>query len=245
MPSLRNPNEEARRSGGDGDVKKRPVLGAVVALLMTSACVSTKPASRPIGAEASLEGRSVVLVETASPDFGVVSSSEQMVAGLFPIIAARDAHAIRDTGNKVRADDHIEDPARTIGHALLEELAGTYHLKVADSQGILAITQEPQQLAKQYPESELILSVATSQWGVLYTPMHPTRYDVWYSATAKLVETKKARLIREATCIHRPKYSPDAPTYEEILENSGERLIAALKAAQEICLESFRRSLIG
>jgi len=75
--------------------------------------------------------------------------------------------------------------------------------------------------------------------------MHPTRYDVQYSATAKLVETKKGTLIREATCIRRPKYSPDAPTYDEMLENSGQRLISALTAAQEICLESFRRSLIG
>jgi hypothetical protein len=219
-------------------------LGAVI-LMITSACVSTKPASRPIGAEVSLEGRSVVLAEAASPDFGVISSSNQIVLGMFPAIAGLHAHDIRDAGNRVRADDHIEDPARAIGHALLEELAGTYHLRVADSRGILAITQEPPQLAKQYPESELILSVATAQWGMLYTPMHLTRYDVWYSATAKLVETKKGRLIREATCIHRPHYSPDAPTYDEMLENSGERLISALKAAQEICLESFRHSLIG
>ena len=219
-------------------------MGAVI-LIITSACVSTKPASRPIGAEASLEGRSVVLVEAASPDFGVVSSSNQIVGGLFPIIASNNARAIRDAGNQVRADDHIEDPARTIGRALLEELVAAYHLKVADSRGILVIAQEPQQLAKQYPESELILSVVTAQWGVLYTPMHPTRYDVWYSATAELVESKKGRLIREATCIHRPKYSPNAPTYDEMLENSGERLISALKAAQEICLESFRHSLIG
>jgi hypothetical protein len=223
----------------------RVKFGAVLALMMVTACVSTKPASRPIGAEASLEGRSVVLVEAASPDFGVVSSGNQIVAGLFPAISGRNARAIRDAGNGVWADDHIEDPARAIGHALLAELAETYHLKVADSHGILAIAQEPPPLAKQYPDTDLIMAVVTTQWGMLYTPMHLTRYDVWYSATAKLVETKKGRLIREATCIHRPTYSPDAPTYDEMLENSGERLIAALKAAQEICLESFRRSLIG
>jgi hypothetical protein len=72
----------------------RPVT-ALMALMITSACVSTKPASRPIGAEASLEGRSVVLVEAASPDFGLVSSSNQIVAGLFPAIAGRNAHARR------------------------------------------------------------------------------------------------------------------------------------------------------
>jgi hypothetical protein len=227
-------------------VKKRANISAIVALMMmTTACVSTKPSSRPIGAEASLEGRSVVLVEGASPDFGLVSISAELTAGLFPLTAARTAHTLREAGHAVIANDHIDDPARAIGRALLEELAEAYHLKVADSHGILAITQEPQLLAKQYPESDLILSVVTTQWGVLYTPMHPTRYDVWYSATAKLVETKKGTLIREATCIHRPQYSPDAPTYDEMLENSGERLISALKAAQEICLESFRHSLIG
>jgi hypothetical protein len=213
--------------------------------MMVTACVSTKPACCPIGAEASLEGRSVVLVEAASPDFGVVSSGNQIVGGLFPIIAGNNARAIRDAGNQVRADDHIEDPARAIGHALLADLAGTYHLKVADSHGNLAIAQEPQKLAKQYPDTDLIMAVVTTQWGMLYTPMRLTRYDFWYSATAKLVETKKGRLIREVTCIHRPHYSPDAPSYDEILENSGQRLVSALKAAQEMCLESFRHSLIG
>jgi hypothetical protein len=220
-------------------------FGAAIALMMVTACVSTKPASRPIGAEAPLEGKSVVLVEAASPDFGVVSSGNQIAAGLFPITAGNNARAIRDAGNRVRADDHIEDPARAIGRALLEELAGAYHLKVADGHGILAVSQEPQQLAKQYPDTDLILAVATSQWGMLYTPMHLTRYDVWYSASAKLVDTKSGRRIREATCIHRPKYSPDAPTYDEMLENSGQRLVSALKAAQEMCLESFRHSLTG
>jgi hypothetical protein len=80
---------------------------------------------------------------------------------------------------------------------------------------------------------------------MLYTPMHLTRYDVWYSATAKLVDTKSGRRTREATRIHRPTYSPDAPTYDEMLENSGQRLVSALKTAQEMCLESFRHSLIG
>jgi hypothetical protein len=224
---------------------RRVKFGAALALMMLTACVSTKPASRPIGAGASLEGKSVVLVMAASPDFGVVSSGNQIVAGLFPAIAGRNAHAIRDAGNGVRADDHIEDPARAIGHALLAELAGTYHLKVADSHGIFAIAQEPQQLAKQYPDTDLIMAVITSQWGMLYTPMHLTRYDVRYSATAKLVDAKSGRLIREATCIHRPKYSPNAPTYDEMLENSGQRLVSALKAAQEMCLESFRHSLLG
>jgi hypothetical protein len=220
-------------------------FGAVIALAMVTACVSTKPVSRPIGAEAPLEGKSVVLVEAASPDFGVVSSSNQIVGGLFPLIAGNNARAIRDAGNQVRADDHIEDPARAIGRALLEELVGTYHLKVADSRGIPVVSQEPQQLAKQYPDTDLIMAVITGQWGMLYTPTHLTRYDVWYSATAKLVDTQSGKRIREATCIHRPRYSPDAPTYEEMLENSGQRLVSAMKAAQEMCLESFRHSLIG
>lgn len=201
------------------------VVGAIVV-----GCASTIPLT-PDAAKA-LTNREVTVARYEQPSFWPMSR-EKLALGLmhhsFLIIA----------GDELVAQNKIDDPAKYIGQQLSQDLAARYGTTVASNPVKLA-DDDVEAIAKNHPTVDLVLEVRTTFWGFMYYTADTDRHRVNYAAHLRLVDVKGGRIIAEGSCSHRTEEAPSAPTYDELVANSAERLKEELRGAADFCVGEFK-----
>lgn len=146
--------------------------------------------------------------------------------------------AMTKEGNAILQMHHVDDPAVAIGHSLGDKIAANDHLMIKDAAGVQSTGLYLHDLAKAYPGSSEVLDVRTTVWAFMYLPFDFSHYGVQYGVEATLLDVQSHRLLVSAKCLHDPKRSDGAPTYDELLENDAARLkIMSTKAAEHCMAE--------
>src|SRR5262245_21585367 len=107
-----------------------------------SGCVSTKNVAVEPSAIEKLDQRTIMISQRAKPDFAAFTAGEAVMG---PIGTALMISA----GNKLIADNQIEDPAAWISQELLKDFVANYALQVVPNPGIVATGWDIGKLAAQ------------------------------------------------------------------------------------------------
>lgn len=125
-------------------------LPVVIGLLCSCASVDQKPLERETAA--ALAAREVTLATGERPDFMAMASSRLGLLGLVGgAVGGAMLHAVvADEGNRIIAENNIEDPARHIAQTLAAALERAHRWRFAPS--ILALeSEEPAAIAQAQP----------------------------------------------------------------------------------------------
>jgi len=198
-----------------------------------------KPLTTDIG------GKTIVLVRRSDPGF-VYMTSGGAAAGAFaalgPLHDMRPGHEMEDAGRQLTADDHIDDPAVSLGAVLMSDLVSTYKLQLLNPEAVIVSDDKQLDVYRKQNQADLIFEFYTDAWRTFYF-LDLKHYDVWYYARARLIDGRTGSVIRQTKCAHKPVKTSSSPTLDELLANHGEKLRAAVDEAKELCLSTVRLEL--
>jgi len=209
----------------------------VVVAAMTAGCVSVQQIPMSAASLEAIKGKELALSEREKPDFSAMTPAR----GAFGMIGA--AVTISE-GNKLIKENRIEDPAVYIGRTLAADLQGRHNTRLSPKGAAIA-SDEVTDLVKNAPGTDLVLDVRTLNWSFVYFPTVWGKYRVIYSARMRLVDTKSGRVLAEGGCHRAPEHTPDAPSYDELVANSAQRLKQELKTAAEFCISELQAKTLA
>ncbi|HEU4887739.1 MAG TPA: hypothetical protein VFV49_07635 [Thermoanaerobaculia bacterium] len=211
------------------------VLG--IGMVALTGCVSTKIVPIQQDRIANLNGRTITVTTREKPSFGAMTAGK----ATFGLLGAA---AMISAGNKLVEKNAIEDPAGYIASELAGSFASANAMTVVPTEGVLAKSTNPGELARQYAGADILLDVQTVNWSFAYFPTDWNSYRVIYSAKARLIDTKTRKILAEGFCARVPDKTEDAPGYDELLDNQAARLKQELKTAADHCISEFRAKVL-
>jgi hypothetical protein len=206
-------------------------LFSLVAVLC--GCVSVQHVPLAAGAAESLRGREVTVAAWERPDFIAMTAGRAAIGGLIGAVTMTEG------GKNVVNNNNVQDPAGAILQAMAADLKSAYGWRFAGRQ-LLVGADDPAQLAKDYPGTDVVLEMRTINWGYTYFPTTWNRYRVIYSARLRLIDAKKGQVLAEGFCSRVPEETPNAPTGDELLANGARVIKNELQAAASHCVQHFR-----
>jgi hypothetical protein len=209
----------------------------VVIAAMTAGCVSVRQIPMSAASLAAIQGKELALTEREKPDFSAMTPAR----GAFGMIGA--AVTISE-GNKLIKENRVEDPAAYIGRTLAADLQGRHNTRLSPKGASIA-SDEVTDLVKNAPGTDLVLDVRTLNWSFVYFPTVWGKYRVIYAARMRLVDAKSGRVLAESGCHRAPEHTPDAPSYDELVANSAQRLKQELKTAADFCISEFKAKALA
>jgi hypothetical protein len=61
----------------------------------------------------------------------------------------------------------------------------------------------------------------------------------------RLVDAKSGSVLAEGGCARVPEHTPEAPSYDELVANSAQRLKQELKTAADFCISEFKSKTLA
>ena len=212
-------------------MKRLAWLFGLVSVL--SGCVSVQHVPLAPGAAESLRGREVTVATWERPDFMAMTAGRAAIGGLL------GAAIMTEGGKNVVNNNNVQDPAGAILQAMAADLKGAHGWRFAERQ-LLVGADDPAQLAKDYPGTDVVLEMRTINWGYTYFPTTWNRYRVIYSGRLRLIDAKKGQVLAEGFCSRVPEETPNAPSGDELLANGAQVIKNELQAAANHCVQHFR-----
>jgi len=207
-------------------------------LIVLSGCVSTKIIPIDHAGLVANKPSTIVITNRTKPNFSAYTPGKAMLG----IIGAM---AMTSKGNKIIANNAIDDPSRLIGSIIASDISSKYDLKLLDDGSIITETMKPSKISKLYPNSDLILDVKTTKWMFTYFPADFSHYRVIYNAKIRLINAKDSSILAEVNCSRLPKEKKGAPSYDEMLANNAKILKSELKIAVDYCVNEFRTKALN
>ena len=208
-----------------------------VGVLTLTSCVSTKIVPIQQDRMANLQGSTITVSTREKPSFGAMTAGK----ATFGLLGAA---AMISAGNEIVKKNAIEDPAVSIARELADSFASANAMTVVPTEGVLAKSTNPAELARQYSAADILLDVQTVNWSFAYFPTDWNNYRVIYSAKARLIDTRTRKVLAEGFCSRVPEKTDDAPSHEELLANQAARLKQELEAAAQHCVSEFRSKVL-
>jgi hypothetical protein len=186
-----------------------------------------------------IEGRAISgSFADEKPGFGAMTAGKAM-------FGAVGAVAMISAGNKLVAENNVEDPAGYIYGALATELAKQYSLRLLEDNSITTSGTKLDELTAQVSDSRLLLDVRTMGWNFVYFPTTWDKYKVGYSAKLRLIDTSTKEILAESMCSKSSHEDSDtAPTYDELVANQAAKLKQELRAAADYCVSDFKKNTL-
>jgi hypothetical protein len=209
------------------------ICGAFAAAAMLVGCVSVQKVPLTASSGATLRDREITLGVRDKPDFTAFRSSTMALGGGLLAGAITIAE-----GNRIVAQNLIDDPAAAISRALSANLEQAYQVRPT-ARTAKVEDDDVAATARQNPGADLILDVRTLAWMFTYFPTAWTRYRILYSARLRLIDVKRSQVVAEGLCKHLPDETPDAPTFDELVADKAARLKRELGIAAERCVRTF------
>lgn len=213
-------------------VIKMAVFGSFALSVVGCSTVKTKELSSD--ASINLKNKSLVLSRYSTlPDF----AAQTAVNVQFGLIGLATAIS---NGNAMIKNNHIEDPAFEIAKNIAIGLKDNQGVKVVEGATKLVASGNVDDVIKIYAEYDYILDVKTLNWSSIYYPSDWDNYRIFYSAHARLIDTKSTSVVAEEACTTAPEYpnTNDAPSYDDLETGSG--LKKELARAVDFCVEHIR-----
>ena len=147
---------------------------------------------------------------------------------------------MEDAGRQLTAEDQIEDPAVSLGDALLSGIVDTYKLRSLNSTPVIVSDEKQLEDYRKRNQPDLIFEFYTEAWRTFYF-LDFKHYDVWYYAKARLIDGRTGAVVRQAKCAHKPVKTSASPTLDELVAEHGAKLRVAVEGAKELCLATVRK----
>ncbi|NVD98509.1 hypothetical protein [Massilia sp. BJB1822] len=208
---------------------------ALLALLLGASQSAGAAALDPQFA-ATLNGQTVQPTQRPAPRFTAFSAGN----ALFGVFGALSSVS---SGDKLVADNQIEDPTPRLSRTLAQRLAASYGM-LAAPQALAVDDSDNAALAAPAPNSRLLVDVQGS-WKFAYLGLDTSHYQVEYGARAKLIDTATKKVVANANCQAQSDRKLQPPTYDEMLANQAARLKRALAVLSEACGEQLSHELLG
>lgn len=210
----------------------RAITGLAASALVCG-CVSTKTVQVDDSTTRGIQGKTVTASKRDVPDFSAMTAGK---AG-FGLIGAT---AMITAGNEIIRENAVEDPADYISARLIADLTPKYELTVVDSGGKRIVEEAPDKVARLYGDANYVVDVRTVNWGFSYFPTDWNNYAVTLGAKLRVIDTSNAKVIAEAYCYKMPEKTDSAPSHDELLANSAQRLKDELRGLADYCVEDLK-----
>jgi hypothetical protein len=206
-------------------------------LLLNPGYLKADPLPAAPDLRAKLADHEVTVVKRIQPDF-VAKVAGKASLGMF------SDSAMASAGNEIVRANGISDPAILIGETLRDTLNRSFNttsstVEVATARlGVPAVCD-----VNHY--ADLLIDVRTISWSFSYYPSNWDHYGIKFSASIRLIDVKKRKLLGEQVCEFNPADGPDAPTKEELLADHAARLKLELKKAVDFCVADVKARVLA
>lgn len=219
----------------------KPFVRAAAAALavLAAGCTTVTPTVLPDSVATRLAGQDVAIVIQAPAAFNVMHQDDVPLGPLGLLQGA-------PRGARMRADEHIADPADDIATALADALAGRRGAVILPARGSVAHDAPTAIVGAAPPGARYVLAVATLAWGLERFPMHDAEYAVAYMARARLVEVPSGAVVAEAACLQPPDGTEvSSKDYDRFVAAHAQLLKTELSARVDRCVHFLKRDLLG
>lgn len=211
-------------------------LTLVLSMTVMAGCVSTKNIRIDQTHSDAMRGKTMAVTASDKPNFGIMTVGKVM----FGMVGAV---AMIIEGNKIIKTYDIPDPAEYIGESIAAKISEIHSVSIEHS--VVAESDDAvDALAEKYSAKDLVLDVRTINWSFGYFPTDWDSYRVIYSAKLRLIDTNTRDVVAESFCARIPVQTPESPSYDQLLENSAERLKKELKVAADYCISEFQNRVL-
>lgn len=219
-------------------LRKVTALALFASALVLGGCVSTKNVKADIAAVRSSAPATLTVSQRERPAFSAMTAGKAMF-GLVGAVGMINA------GNTIIRENNVEDPANYIAAELASSLSASLGVQSVANDGKITDTANPADLAKLYPNADLLLDIQTVNWSFVYFPADWNSYRVIYSAKLRLIDTRTGKLQAEGFCARVPEKTEDAPSHDELLGDGAAGLKRELRVAADHCIGEFKTKVLA
>jgi len=210
------------------------IISAILIATLSGCATKTIPLTSSVGN--AYRGKSITYAVRETPSFSAMTAGKAM-------FGAVGGAAMVVKGNEIVRENHVPDPAITIGATLVNDLATKYGLIVKKPIKRTS-SKKPTQVASDYSNADLVLDVRTKGWGFVYFPMDWNNYRILYNDELFLIDTAKSEVIASGSSKYdSAKVNSSHPSYEKLINNQAAGLKQELKKAQSHSINEFRRNI--
>ena len=218
----------------------------VVAALFISSCVSIRDIPLDQHASSTINGKQLIVIKRPTPDFKAVTRKNMLAGPLIPIFGELVKHAlIKSAGDSIVQEHNIQDSAPEIAEEIARLMESNYGIKYVGITSSVISEDDVSLISAEYKSFPLVLVLKTLNWGLLYFNPLSDRYRLFYLARLRLIDTSSTSVIAEGLCRSVPELTDDAPSYEEMLENSAGRLKTEIDKAIRFCVSELSSKSLG
>ena len=213
-------------------------LPLVLACVLLGACASTQNVAVSTDTLASMQGRSLVLIQRESPTFVAMTSGK----GMFALAGVGAAAA---AGNELVSENQIVDPAMTISRELAQGLIDEYGMSLRGETDMVQ-TDKVDGLVEMANGSDYALDVATNGWSYMYDGFSFGDYFVGYSSKLRLIDVHSGQVVSSGLCAYDAKKAgKSAVSHETLLQDNAAYIKNELAEATDLCVKEFAANLFS
>ena len=194
-------------------------------IMLVNGCASSTVMKLDAGTFSSYSGEKIAVIQRPMPDFSMVDTGKSRI---------RNITGLSD-GQYFLAGINVSDPAYSIAEKIGKNLE-QYNIQYVGMGRRVIVNDDITLISEKYADFPLVIDVKTIDWSLKYFPVHWSRYRVTYTASLKVIDTRKKKIISSGTCEIVPGYTDDAPGYEEMMENHAERFKQEIAAEIDQCV---------
>lgn len=216
----------------------RKLVVFAISVVTISGCASYRSQVLDSKTEDSFRNQSVAVTARMKPAFAAFTAGSA-VWGVF------GSAAMIIAGNALVEENGISDPAEAIAKGLAKALETTHGARLIDTP-VPVSSDEPAHIVDAVRgAASFVVDVQTTDWGFIYFPTDWTHYRIIYTAKARLIDVAGKSVVAEGYCMQDPKYSKDAPTYDELLANKASLLKGKLALVADECVSRIREQMLA
>lgn len=213
------------------------LLPAVFCLLLIG-CASAPTQRLSQDTLSTLDGKSVLVVERKSPSFVAMTSGK----GMFAVAGVGAAAA---AGNKLVAENDIEDPALVIGESFAKDLSSRHGVTVSGRSSSILDSDKVEEIVQLAQGNDFALDVATNGWSYIYDGFKFSEYFVGYSGKMRLIDVNTSQVVASGMCIYDAKKSGKvAVSHDTLMADNAAYIKNELADAANNCVQQFRSELL-
>ncbi|VAW82459.1 hypothetical protein MNBD_GAMMA12-3685 [hydrothermal vent metagenome] len=220
-------------------MKKLQLSILLVITMLVTACANVPVVKLNSSTSASLNGKSLVIVNHKAGPF-VAFTAGKAGFGLLGVSAMYSA------GRAQVLKYGIEDPANSIRTSLVDGLNAEYNLKVIRTEIKALKNKSVSSVLSAYAgKADYILDYRTFEMGYVYYPTKWRYYRVRYLGKFRLFDSKTQKVIAAGSCITLQGDDANPPTKQLLLANNAGLLKKYLTQASTACTKSLSKEILG
>lgn len=205
----------------------------ILLFVTLAGCASTKNVPMHTETARDLAGHTIAVAHRDLPDFMLMTATKAAFMG--GLVGSISAFA---DGNAVVRLNNIQDPAYRIADESVDFLTKRHGVVLVPHDGRMVDGEATEDIANLYGDVDYVIDSRTLGWMVSYLPLDWNNYIVRYSASLRVIDTKKKLSVAEGLC-SRETDKEKAPSYAELFNSSAAGLKRELENLSDQCVDQF------